>query len=715
MSERVNLLPEIPILAGKGLPEFQKITPSQINKNIPILIKTLIKDFRDLEKDLNQKLTVPNASLSWDEIMTPLSEIGESLRWSWGLVSHLNSVCNSKELREAHSAQQSSIIEFTNILGQSKSVYKALCSLRDNPSKDLLNTTQKRILEAEILSMDQRGVGLQGQEKEAFNTNSQRIAKLSTNFSNNVLDATQAWSLLLEDPLDINGIPHRALEAYASSAKAAGDLNQTSGGEPTPEKGPWRIGLDMPSYIAFMTYATNRSLRERIYKAHISRASTGELNNQSLIEEILVLRKKQAHLLGYNSWAEVSLSTKMAKDIKAVEELLDELRRASMPAAEKEFNDLKAFAKKHGFSQDLELAPWDLSFWAEQLRQERYNLDQEALRPWFPLPQVLDGLFNLCEKLFDIKINAADGEAPIWHEDVLFFKVSDHSGSHIASFYLDPYTRPSNKRSGAWMDECLIRRKTSIGDIELPVAYLICNQTPPTKDKPSLMSFEEVQTLFHEFGHGLQHMLTDVDYPQAAGINNIEWDAVELPSQFMENWCLEESTISEIASHWENKSPLPVKEFQKLRDSRNFNSGIAMLRQIHFALTDLRLHNEWDPSLGKTPDEMRREIATSTSVIPPIPEDQFLCCFNHIFAGGYSAGYYSYKWAEVLSADAFAAFEEEGLENKKQIRAKGRHFRETILSQGGSRHPSEIFKDFRGRQPSTEALIRHSGLATTTH
>ena len=495
----------------------------------------------------------------------------------------------------------------------------------------------------------------------------------------------------------------------ALAAKEAGDKDE-EGNDPSSSIGPWRVGLDLPRYIPFQTYAKNRRIREKVYRAFVSRASDGKINNKKIIEEILDLRNKQAKLLGYKNWCEISLATKMADNEEAVEMLLEELRLAAMPHAEKEIIHLRECAKRNGENEDFELSPWDISFWAEVLRKEKYDLDQEKLRPWFPLDQVLDGLFNLCKRLFEIDIEEAINTAPLWHEDVRFFNVKNIDGQKIASFYLDPFSRPATKRGGAWMDECLCRNQKTKDDIVLPVAYLVCNQTPPIADKPSLMSFEEVETLFHEFGHGLQHMLTTINYPQAAGINNVEWDAVELASQFMENWCLEDQTISEIAIHWKTKEPLPESEINKLRQSRTFNSGLATLRQIHFALTDLKLHSQWNEDLEISPDELRREIAKNTTVMDPIPEDQFLCAFSHIFAGGYAAGYYSYKWAEVLSSDAFAAFEEAGLANQDEVRKIGKKYRDSILSLGGSRSPNKVFKQFRGRLPSTEALIRHSGL-----
>ena len=509
---------------------------------------------------------------------------------------------------------------------------------------------------------------------------------------------------MLTDPEQVAGLPQRALDALAAAARDAGESDATAAA------GPWLLGLDMPRYLPFLTHARNRDLRETVYRAHVSRASDGELDNRTLIEEILSLRMEQAGRLGYRHWADVSLAAKMADDVDAVEALLEELRAAALPAAERELAELKACATRQGAAEAETLAAWDVPYWSEQLRRERFDLDQEALRPWFPLPQVLEGLFGLCNRLFDVEIRAADGDAPVWHPDVRYFRVHGRDGSPMAAFYLDPFSRPASKRGGAWMDECLGRSRSAEGQPVLPVAYLICNQTPPVGDTPSLMSFEEVETLFHEFGHGLQHMLTTVEEPEAAGLNNIEWDAVELPSQFMENWCLDRSTLMGLARHWQSGEPLPEEEYRKLLLSRTFNAGLATLRQVHFALTDLRLHSCWTPASGASPDQLRRSIAETTTVIPPIPEDQFLCAFGHIFAGGYAAGYYSYKWAEVLSADAFAAFEEVGLDEEQQVRATGARFRDTVLSLGGSRAPAEVFQAFRGRSASTAALIRHSGL-----
>ncbi len=695
-----------PLLKGKGLPDYDKITPEEINENIPKLITELNESLNELEEQLDNKL-LTNKYLSWEDVMPQLYEIGEKIRWSWGVVSHLNSVCNSTELREVHSNQQPLIVRFSNQIAQSEVIFKALSNLKEYGN--IKDETQIRIIESELITMKNKGIGLQAEQKALFNARSERLAELSTIFSNNVLDATKNWSLLLKSKSEVEGLPERALETLSIAAKEAGDKDK-EGNDPSPSNGPWRVGLDLPRYIPFQTYAKDRHLREKIYRAFVSRASHGKIDNKKIIEEILTIRNKQAKLLGYKNWCEISLSTKMADNEEAVETLLEELRSAAMTHAKKEVIHLRECAIRNGENKDFELSPWDVSFWAEVLRKEKFDLDQEKLRPWFPLDQVLNGLFNLCNRLFEIEIEEVSNSAPLWHKDVRFFNVKNFDGQKIASFYLDPFSRPATKRGGAWMDECLCRNQKTKDDIVLPVAYLVCNQTPPIADKPSLMSFEEVETLFHEFGHGLQHMLTTVNYPQAAGINNVEWDAVELASQFMENWCLEDQTISEIAIHWKTKESLPESEINKLRLSRTFNTGLATLRQIHFALTDLKLHSQWNEDSEYSPDELRRQIAKNTTVMTPIQEDQFLCAFSHIFAGGYAAGYYSYKWAEVLSSDAFAAFEEAGLSNPAEVKKIGKKYRDSILSLGGSRSPNKIFKQFRGRLPSTKALIRHSGL-----
>ena len=695
------------LLAGEGLPTFEAITPDQVTSHIPELLGQLESELDQLEATLAQALE-QGRPLGWHEVMDPLHRLGERLRWSWGVVSHLNGVCNTPELRAAHASQQPAVVAFGNRAGQSRTVYAALRALERQGG---LDGTQQRILAAELRDMDLRGVGLGGEAQQAFNATNQELAELATRFGNNVLDATNGWTLLLEAPDEVAGLPESVLQLLAQAAAEAGHT-QADGSAPTAAAGPWLMGLDMPRFGPFLQYGRNRGLRERAYKAHVSRASGEEGGNWPLIERILSLRLDQAKRLGYANWAEVSLASKMAGSEQEVETLLEDLRVAALPAARRELAELQQCAARAGAPEAADLKPWDVSFWAEARRQELFELDSEALRPWFPLPQVLAGLFGLCDRLFAITIEAADGEAPVWHPQVRFFRVLDRdSGQPLAAFYLDPYSRPGSKRGGAWMDECLVRQRRPDGSPVLPVAYLVCNQSPPVGETPSLMTFAEVETLFHEFGHGLHHMLTTVERPQAAGINNVEWDAVELPSQFMENWCYDRATLLGMARHWQSGEPLPEAEFEKLLAARTFLGGAATLRQVHFALTDLKLHSEWAPESGVSPEGLRRRIAATTTVLEPLPEDAMLCSFSHIFAGGYSAGYYSYKWAEVLSADAFSAFEEVDLGNEEAIRATGRRFRDTVLSQGGSRHPAEVFEAFRGRPPSAEALIRHSGLA----
>ena len=455
-----------------------------------------------------------------------------------------------------------------------------------------------------------------------------------------------------------------------------------------------------------MRFCTNRDLREKVYTAFVTRSSAGKFDNSEKIVEILKLRQEKAALLGYKSFAELSIASKMAGDVAEVDQLLKDLRESSYPQAEKELNELKEFAKSKGFSGDFK--NWDTSFYSDKLKQELYSYSEEDVRPYFPMPKVLDGLFNLVSKIFKITVKENQDNAPVWNKDVKFYDIFDDKEQKIASFYLDPYSRPADKRGGAWMDTC-IDRGLHENQILLPVAYLICNSTPPVGDKPSLMSFREVETLFHEFGHGLQHMLTKVDHLDAAGINGVEWDAVELPSQFMENWCYHKPTLMSLTSHVETGETLPDDLFEKIKSSKNFQSALMMVRQLHFGMIDIELHHRFNPETDNF-IERNKEIAKAASPVPVMDFDRFLCSFSHIFAGGYSAGYYSYKWAEVLSADAFAKFEEAGLDDEKKIEEAGLEFRDTVLALGGGQHPMDVFKTFRGRAPSPDALLRHSGL-----
>lgn len=699
-----------PLLISKGLPPFEAIKPEHV---VPAMTQLLAELDEELAK-LEAKVTP-----TWDGLVEPLDRLGERLTWTWGVVSHLMGVKNSPELREAYETVQPQVVQFSNKLNQSQPLYKAFKALREGDDWSSLEPAQKRIVEAAIRDAELSGVGLEGEkrdsealsEKDRFNAIQLELAELSTKFSNNVLDATKAFSMTLTSKDEVDGLPPSLTSLAAQAARAAGEENATA------ENGPWRITLDYPSYVPFMQHSTRRDLREKLYKAFVSRASTGELDNTSLIERILELRKEKAALLGYESFAELSLASKMAPNVEAVEGLLEELRRASYDAAVKDLEELKAFAAAKGAEEANDLKHWDISFWAERQQEEKFAFSAEELRPYFPLPQVLDGLFSLVKRLFSVTVTAADGTAPVWHEDVRYFQIADETGTPIANFYLDPYSRPAEKRGGAWMDDCIGRakiRENGTSTTRLPVAYLVCNQTPPVDGKPSLMTFNEVETLFHEFGHGLQHMLTKVDYPGASGINNVEWDAVELPSQFMENWCYDRPTLMGMAKHYETGEPLPEHYYQKLLAARHYMSGSTMLRQLHFSRIDLELHHRYLPGGNETPADVRSRIAKTTTILPPLPEDNFLCAFGHIFAGGYAAGYYSYKWAEVLSADAFAAFEDAGLDNEEAIATTGKRYRDTVLALGGSLPPMEVFKAFRGREPSTEPLLKHSGLVTAS-
>ncbi|MDF0553727.1 M3 family metallopeptidase [Kamptonema sp. UHCC 0994] len=693
------IVTENPLLIGKGLPPFDVIKAEHVVPAITQILAELEKELSSLEATVKP---------TWSGLVEPLQRIVERLNWSWGTIGHLTGVKNSPELRTAHETMQPQVVQFWNKFSQSKPLYDAFKALHSGSEWESLDLAQKRIVESSIRDSELSGVGLEGDQKERFNAIQMELAEIGTKFSNHVLDSTKAFSLTLTNKDEVDGLPPSLLSLAAQSARTEGAEDATT------ENGPWRITLDFPSYGPFMQHSTRRDLREKLYKAFMSRASSGELNNWPLIDRILELRKEKAALLGFSSYAELSLASKMAPNVEAVEALLEELRGASYDAAIKDLENLKAFAATKGSPEAQDLKHWDISFWAERQREEKFAFSAEELRPYFPLPQVLDGLFTLVNRLFGVTVTAADGEAAVWHEDVRYFQIADEQGNAIAYFYLDPYSRPTEKRGGAWMDECIVRAK--IIDVDgqktrLPVAYLVCNQSPPVDGKPSLMNFIEVETLFHEFGHGLQHMLTKVDHPGAAGINNIEWDAVELPSQFMENWCYDRATLFGMAKHYETGETLPEHYYQKLLAARNYMSGSGMLRQLHFSLVDIELHHRYQPGGEESVTDIRNRIAKTTTVLPPLPEDSFLCAFGHIFAGGYAAGYYSYKWAEVLSADAFSAFEEAGLENEDAIASTGARFRDTVLGLGGSLHPMEVFKAFRGREPSTKPLLVHTGLA----
>ncbi|MCA9000542.1 MAG: M3 family metallopeptidase [Planctomycetes bacterium] len=681
---------ENPLLAPTGIPRFAAFQAEHVTPGV----ETMLADLKAAQADLEA-----NGQPTWEGVVLPLERIHDRMSFVWGMVSHLNSVRNTPELREVHQAMEPKLIEFSMALGQSAAIYGLLKELSESAGFANLDAGQKRAVECLLRDAELSGVALEGKAKEDFNRLQEELAALSTQFQNNVLDSTKAFTLDLTDKEDVDGLPPSALALAASQHP---DENAT------PENGPWRITLAAPSFSPFLMHSKKRDLREKVYRAYFTRASEGEHDNSQVIVDTLKRRKEVAKILGFDTYAELSLARKMAPNVEAVHTLLEELRSASYDSAVKDHEELAAFAKENGQSEPLKR--WDLGFWTERMREKLFDYTDEDLRPYFPLPKVLEGLFGLAHRLFDVTVRQVDDKVDNWHPDVLYFEVEGPDGKPMASFFLDPYTRSADKRGGAWMNNCL-GRTNAHGHLRLPVAYLVCNFTPPVGEQPALLSFSEVTTLFHEFGHGLQHMLTRIDHGMVAGIENVDWDAVELPSQFMENWCYHEPTLMGFSGHWQTGEPLPKELFEKLNASRTFRSGTQTLRQVSFSMTDLELHHGFDPDGTETVNDVAERIRKITAVGPEFPEDRFLCGFSHIFAGGYAAGYYSYKWAEVLSADAFSAFEEAGLDNPEEVAKVGRRFSETVLALGGSLPPMEVFKSFRGREPSTEALLRHEGLA----
>ena len=681
---------ENPLLGPTGLPRFHEFRAEHVAPGVEALLEEQRAALAALEA---------SAEPTWEGVVLPLERLHDRVHYVWGQVSHLMHVRNTPELREAYEAAQPKIIELSMAIEQSRPIHDALAALEASPGFAQLDEGQRRAVQCLLRDARLAGVALDGEAKETFNRLSTELAELSTRFGNNVLDSTKAFHMDLTTEEEVAGLPRFARALAASEHPDEGA---------TPEDGPWRFTLTIPSFRPFIEHSQRRDLRERIHRAYFTRASEGEQDNSPLVREILRKKRELARLLGFETYADLSLASKMAPDVKAVDDLLEELRSVSYSAAEKDLAELREYAREHGQEEPVER--WDLGYWSERIREKRFSFSDEDLKPYFPMASVLKGLFALAERLFEVRITEATGKVQTWHDDVLYFEVADADGSPRAAFFLDAYSRSADKRGGAWMDECL-GRSTAEGELRLPVAYLVCNFTPPIGDAPALLSFDEVLTLFHEFGHGLQHMLTDVDHGLVAGISNVDWDAVELPSQFMENWCYHEPTVMGFSGHWETGEPLPKELFDKLVAARTFREGSGMLRQLDFALTDLELYHRYDPDGEETPEDVSARIRERTSVGPDFKDDRYLNAFGHIFAGGYSAGYYSYKWAEVLSADAFAAFEEAGLEDEAKLGEVGRRFKETVLGLGGSRPPMEVFEAFRGRQPTTEALLRHSGLA----
>jgi oligopeptidase A len=676
-----------------GLPPFKSIAAADVVPAVDALLAALSEGQRALEATIAEKTAA--GTVAYVDVVEALADLTEPVERGWGVVGHLMGVKNTPELRAAQQVAQPKIVMAMMQLAQSEGITRALTVVQEREAASL-TPTRRRIVDKKLLEARLAGIALAGPEKERFNAIETELSEIATRFSNHVLDATKAWSLTLSDADDVRGLP----SSWKQMATTSGDA----------ERGPWKLTLDFPSFQPFMKYGERRDLRERAYRAYLARASDldgGACDNRPLITRILALRHEKARLLGFDSFAALSLATKMAPSTAAVRALLAELRTVALPVAREELNELRVVAAKDGLD---DVRHCDIEFYAEKLRAARYAYSEEDLRSYFAFPAVLDGLFALIQRLFAVDVRDATAEVDVWHDDVRFYRVSK-GGKDVAAFYLDPYARPADKRPGAWMDDAVTCRALSSGT-RLPVAYLVCNQPPPVGGKPALLPFRDVETLFHEFGHGLQHMLTSVVDVDASGIRGVEWDAVELPSQFMENWCTDDATLQGFARHTDTGAALPADLLQKLKAQKTFRQASMTLRQLMFATVDLDLHEHHVENIaaGKDAFAVQRRVAEENAVLPVLDGDRFLCSFSHIFAGGYAAGYYSYKWAEVLSADAFAAFEEAGLDDDAQVRATGARFRDTVLALGGSVHPGEVFRRFRGRDPSTKALLRHAGL-----
>jgi oligopeptidase A len=671
-----------PLLESHTLPPFSRIEPSHVEPAISALIAR--------NKQRIDDMLAATDTYTWDNLLQPIEDLDDELSQAWSPVSHLNSVRNSDALREAYNACLPLLSEYGTWMGQHSPLCAAYQQIADSPGFAALDTAQRKSIEHALRDFRLAGVSLPAEKKSQYGELRQRLSKLGSTFGENVLDATNAWSREATRE-ELQGLPETAL----ANAKQAAEQAGVDG---------YLINLEFPSLSPVLNYCDNRALREEVYTANCTRASeqgphASQWDNTAIIEETLELRAQLARLLGFGNYAELSLATKMADDPASVIGFLQQLAEQSLPQAEAEWRELEEFARAEGGPDALEA--WDVGYYSEKLRQRRYQISQEDIRPYLPVSRALPGLFEVVRRLYGIEVREV-AQFDTWHPDVQLFELQ-REGEVIARFYLDLYAR-AHKRGGAWMDTCRVRRQTGAG-LQIPVAYLVCNFTPPVGAQPALLTHSELTTLFHEFGHGLHHMLTRQTVAAVSGINGVAWDAVELPSQFLENWCWEREALAFISGHFETGEPLPDELLDKLLAARNFQSGMAMVRQLEFSLFDFRLHLEWGSleSVQRLLDEVRKQVA----VVRLPPFNRFQNAFSHIFAGGYAAGYYSYKWAEVLSSDAFSRFEEEGIFNADT----GASFRTHVLEAGGSREPMELFVAFRGREPSIEPLLRHSGIS----
>jgi oligopeptidase A len=677
------LQPFNPLLDFSGLPRFAEIRP----EHVAPAIDRLLAEGREVIAALAA------APATWEAFVAPLEDANERIGRAWGQVSHLHAVLDSPALRDAYNASLPKVTQFWTELGQNQQLYEKYKALAGSPAFSSLSRARRRIVDNTLRDFRLGGAELAPEHKPHFAAIQQELAALGAKFSENLLDATNAFSIVVEEART-SGIPADVLAA----AREAANKDRQEG---------FKFTLRAPSYVPVLQYADDRRLRETLYRESVTRASEygkPEWDNTALIARIVELRRDLARLLGYATYAEVSLVPKMAETPGQVLAFLDELAHRARPHAERDVAELRAFAAAELGLRELEA--WDLAYASEKLRLKRYAFSEQEVKQYFPEDTVLRGLFRVAETLYGVSIAASS--APVWHEDVRFFEIRDASGERVGQFYADLYARET-KRSGAWMDDAIGRRRKG-ESLQTPVAYLNCNFSRPLGSdglgKPALFTHDEVQTLFHEFGHGLHHLLTRVDELGVSGINGVEWDAVELPSQFMENFCWEWDVLRTMTRHVERGEPLPRQLFERMLAAKNFQSGLQMLRQIEFALFDMRLHSEFDPTAGRSALELLEEVRAQVAVLRPPAYNRFPNSFSHVFAGGYAAGYYSYKWAEVLSADAYSYFEEHGVLDA----GAGRRFREEILAVGGSRPAAESFRAFRGREPDVEALLRHSGM-----